>query len=88
MESSEIIGVGGLSISLNKEGDLEGFFPCMVSNQIPYNIISQDDIEKLYPISWIPGNRYVVHMDGGFDLVFKKSGKLYIADMKEWITRK
>ena len=76
--------LGGAKTVADKVGYLEGFFECIACEDCHGSILSQDDIEKMYPITYVQGHSYIVHMNDR-DLEFVKRGKFYIADFSAWI---
>ena len=68
----------------NVVGDLAGFFECVGSESVRLNILSQDDVESLYKVTYVQGDSFTVHMKNQ-DLIFRKKNKLYVADMSAWI---
>jgi hypothetical protein len=67
-----------------KVGYLDGFFECQACDDCPANIISMSDVEDKYPMTWIPGESIIVHMDEQ-DVVFNKKNKMWVADFSDWI---
>ena len=65
-------------------GNLEGFFECIAEKDCRISVLSQDDVESKYNITYIQGESYTVHMDQQ-DLIFVKKNKLYVADMTDWV---
>lgn len=43
------------------------------------------DVERLYPITYIQGEAFIVHMAKRDLLVFKQRNKLYVADFRDWV---
>jgi Reverse transcriptase (RNA-dependent DNA polymerase) len=77
-------GLSGPKKRITKVGDLAGFFECACDDDVRASIISQGQVEDLYDITWIQGDRYIVHLDGQ-DLEFVRKGKVYVANMRAWI---
>jgi hypothetical protein len=44
-------------------GYLRGFFDCQACNTCPMSILSMADMEDLYPITYVQGEKITVHMD-------------------------
>ena len=80
---SYISGLSGDQAPLHYEGYLDGFFWCKGSDDVIASVLCQADVEDLYRITYVQGVSYTVHMPDR-DLVFRKRGKLYIGDMREW----
>ncbi len=64
-------------------GLLEGFFECQTCEDCPANIMSQSDVEDLYPIMHVQEETITVHMEHR-DIMFTKCDKMYMADFSEW----
>ena len=79
------VGLRGESAETNLIGDLKGFFPVQVCDTCAASILSLSDVEELYEVTYIPGVKFIVHMNDK-DLVFYKRGKIYLADMSDWVT--
>lgn len=62
----------------------EGFCECQVCDDCLTNIISQSNVEDLYPIMYIQGETITVHMEHR-DIVFTKSDRMLVADFLEWV---
>jgi hypothetical protein len=45
-------------------------------------VLSLSDVEDIYKVSYVPGEAFIVHLPA-YDLVFKRTGKLYIADIRQ-----
>ena len=76
-------GIGGEKSVITHIGHLDGFFDCAAVSNARANILSQGQVEEIYDISYLQGDKYIIHMTNG-DLVFKQQGKVYVADMSEW----
>jgi hypothetical protein len=72
------------STTTNRVGYLSGFFDCQVCDTCPTSILSQADVEDLYPVTYIQGESYTVHMDDR-DLLFVCKDKMYVADFSDWL---
>ena len=83
--SGTYVGVSGDKNETSLVGDLEGFFTCQVCDTCTASVLCQYDVEKLYPITYIPTVSYTVHMPEK-DVVFYQRNKIYVADFSEWIT--
>ena len=84
--SAEVTGVTGHTEPVEHAGYLEGFFKCLSSPNITVSVLCQADVEELYDISYVPGSHYTVHMDN-YDLNFFQRGKMYVANMEDWIVK-
>jgi hypothetical protein len=74
-------GIGGKQLRASHTGYLEEFFRVYASDQVVPSVLSLSDVEDMYKVSYVPGEAFVVHLPAG-DLVFKRTGKLYIADYR------
>jgi hypothetical protein len=72
-------GVGGLQLTVDRKGYLEDFFDVYTSEHMKANVLSFSEVEDTYDITYIPCQAFVVHLPER-DIVFKRRGKLYIAD--------
>jgi hypothetical protein len=79
-------GLSGDKTKLTKVGTLVGFFDCLSSDKTQASVLSLADIEDLYPITYVQGKSYTVHLPDR-DLVFKRRGKLYLGDFSDWINQ-
>lgn len=70
----------------NMVGDLIGLFECVTCKDAKISILSQDDVEKLYEITYLQGDCMVVHM-GDRDLRFEKRKKIYVGDFRDWLDK-
>jgi hypothetical protein len=68
----------------SRVGHLDGFFECQACDTCPANILSQADVEDLYPVTYRQGESITVHMDDR-DVVFVRREKMYVADFSDWI---
>ena len=78
----KINGVGGLTLTVNQMGYLPNFFKVYSSEKTLANVLSFSDVEDLYPITYIPGESFIVHLPDR-DVEFKRRGKLYVALWEE-----
>ena len=88
LRSTQDMGFAGLSgdtTDITTVGHLEDFFDCLACENCSANILSQSDVEEKYEITYVQGEKYIVHLPER-DLEFKRRGKLYVADMSDWIT--
>ena len=81
-QTSYVSGLSGTAV-LPYVGELAGFFECKGSEDLPASVLCMADVEEIYPISYVQGESYTVHMRGR-DLVFRKRDKLYVANMLDW----
>ena len=65
-------------------GDLAGFFECVANKSVRISILSQDDVENIYKLTYLQGESITVHM-GDRDMVFRKNNKQYVADFLDWV---
>jgi hypothetical protein len=72
-------GVGSIQLTVDRKGYLEDFFDVYASEHTKVNVLSFSEVEDTYDITYIPHQAFVVHLPER-DLVFKRRGKLYIAD--------
>ena len=84
MDNIGFAGLSGATTSIDTVGHLEDFFDCIACDKCTANILSQSDIEEMYEITYVQGEKYIVHLPGR-DLEFKRRGKLYVADMSDWV---
>ena len=80
--SVKINGVGGLTLEVNQTGYLPNFFEVYSSDKTLANVLSFSDVEDKYPITYIPGESFIVHLPDR-DIEFKRRGKLYVALWEE-----
>jgi hypothetical protein len=85
MENIGFAGLSGATTNIDTVGHLEDFFDCLACEDCTANILSQSDIEDKYEITYVQGEKYIVHLPDR-DLEFKRKGKLYVADMSDWVT--
>jgi len=78
----KINGVGGLTLTVDKVGDLPNFFQVYSSEKTLANVLSFSDVEDKYPITYVPGESFIVHLPDR-DIEFKKRGKLFVALWEE-----
>ena len=64
--------------------DQPGFFECVANDNARIGILSQDDVERKYRLTYVQGKSITFQM-GDQDLVFKKKNKLYVEDFSSWI---
>jgi len=72
------------STTTDRIGYLAVFFDCQVCDTCPTSILSQADVEDLYPVTYIQGESYTVDMDDP-DLLFVRRDKMYVADFLDWL---
>jgi len=82
-QSTSCSGISGLPFELTHTGELDGFFQCHSSPKLAASVLSQDQIEQLYQVTYDQGRAYIVHLPDR-DLVFKKRNRLYVGDMRDW----
>ena len=85
MENIGFAGLSGATTNIDTVGHLEDFFDCLACQECTANILSQSEIEDKYEITYVQGEKYIVHLPDR-DLEFKRKGKLYVADMSDWVT--
>ena len=78
-----VSGLSGVGMNLPYQGYLEGFFTCASATNIAASVLCMADVEDMYPVTRVQGERFTVHLPSG-DLHFMRTGKLYIADMRQW----
>ena len=79
------VGLKGESQKTVLVGDLDGFFECQVCDTCAASILSFSDVMDLYNVSYDPEIGFTVHMDDR-DLIFRRHGKIFLADMRDWVT--
>ena len=84
--SGNIVGLGGQHKPIGQSGYLKGFFECMACEDCEGNILSQAQIEDKFKITYTQGVKYVVHLPDR-ELVFWRRGRVYVADMSDWVTK-
>ncbi len=72
-------GVGGLQLTVGRNGYLEDFFDVYLSEHTKVHVLSFSEVEDTYDITYKPHQAFIVHLPGR-DLVFEHRGKLYKAD--------
>ena len=77
------IGLKGESTETKMVGDLDGFFECQVCDNCAASVLCLSDVEAIYDVTYEPRIGFTVHMKNR-DLIFKKHGKIYLADMRDW----
>jgi hypothetical protein len=65
-------------------GYLDGFFDCHACVDCPANIISMADVEDHFPMTWLPGESIIVHLDER-DVIFVRKDKMWVGDFSDWI---
>ena len=85
--STPVNTLAGTEMSLELEGELDGFFPVKSSSDITVNILSFAEVEDKFDITYNPRESMVVHMKKR-DVTFRRVRKLYVADMSDWIKAK
>jgi hypothetical protein len=65
-------------------GYLQGFYDCQVCDNCPTSVLSQADVEHLYPVMYVQGESYTIHMDDR-EAVFVRRDKMYLADCPDWL---
>jgi hypothetical protein len=64
-------------------GYLQDFFEVYSSDEARVNILSFTEVEEVYPITYVPQEGFVVHMENR-DILFKHRGKMHVADLSEF----
>jgi len=72
------------SSATNRISFLEGFYECQACDNCPTSVLSQADLEDIYPVTCVQGESYTMHMDDR-DLVFVRRDKMYVADFSDWL---
>ena len=67
---------------VNKVGYLPIFFKVYSSEKTLANVLSFSDVEDMYPITYVPGESFIVHLPDR-NIEFKRRGKLYVALWEE-----
>ena len=80
-----VTGINGKPITLDKVGDLYGFFTVYSSDQLSGNIISYAEVASHFDIEYIHGVGFMVHYDDGV-LLFENKNNLFVADFSAWST--
>ncbi len=82
-ETVKVRGVGGVQLELDQVGYLQDFFEVYSSNEARVNILSFTEVEEVYPISYVPQEGFVVHMENR-DVLSKRRGKMHVAGFAEF----
>ena len=77
--------MSGKGKSISYKGYLDGFFDCIACYDCTANILCEADVEDMFQMTIVQGVSKTVHMPDG-DLVFKREGKFYMADMSDWMS--
>lgn len=83
------VGITGLTdaeIVVDKTGTLPCFFDVFTSDDVEVNILSMHDVESALDVYYMPNKGFVVVTSCG-DIFFKKEGRLYVADMRPFLSR-
>jgi hypothetical protein len=75
-------GIGGRQLVVTKTGYLNKFFRVYASEDAKLNVLSLADVEDMFPVTYVPGKAFVVHLLGR-DLEFVRRGKLYVAHIQK-----
>jgi hypothetical protein len=49
------------------------------------SVLCLSDVEDMYRVTYVPGEAFIVHLPS-YDLDFKRTGKLYVADCRQILT--
>ena len=79
----DITAFGGQVISCEQVGDLPGFFTVGVNPNFEVNIISLHEIECVFPVEYLQGDRYIVMTQLGERHFIKGGHGLYTAEFKD-----
>ena len=82
----KVAGLSGHAVELPNVGELPQFFTCKTADNLRVSVLCQADVEDLYPIVYEPGVSYTVCLPNR-ELVFYRRNKMYIADMRDWVTQ-
>jgi hypothetical protein len=74
-------GIGGRQLVVTQTGYLDEFFRVYASEDVKPNVLSLDDVEDMFPVTYVPGKGFVVYLPG-HDLEFARIGKLYVANLQ------
>jgi hypothetical protein len=77
--------MGGIS-KTTRVGYLDGFYECQACDTCRTSILSLSDVEDIYPVTYIQGESFTVHMDDR-DVIFACRDKMYVADFSDWIVK-
>ncbi len=69
-------------MKVDRTGYLDEFFRVYASEETRANLLSFAEVEELYNITYVPREAFIVHLPEQV-LVFKRKGKLYVADFAE-----
>jgi hypothetical protein len=56
------------------------------SEKTQASVLSLADIQDMYPVSYVQGKSYTVHLPDR-DIVFRRKGKLYLGEFSDWINQ-
>jgi hypothetical protein len=65
-------------------GYLDGFLDCQACDCCHANILSQAQVEDMFPVTYVQGESYTVHI-GDRNVVFNRHDCMYIADFSDWV---
>jgi hypothetical protein len=82
-DTVKVRGVGGVRLELDQVGYLQDFFEVYSSSEARVNILIFTEVEEVCPITYVPQEGFVVHMDDR-DILFKRCGKMHVADFAEF----
>jgi hypothetical protein len=74
-------GIGGRQLVVTQTGYLDEFFRVYASEDAKPNVLSLADVEDMFPVTYVPGKAFVVHLPGR-DLEFVSRAKPYIANIQ------
>jgi hypothetical protein len=78
-------GIGGKQLKAEHTGYLQEFFRVYASEQANPSVLCLSDVEDMYRVTYAPGEAFIVHLPS-YDLAFKRTGKLYVADCRQILT--
>jgi hypothetical protein len=78
--------LAGTEMELELDGDLEGFFRVKSSSKLRVSILSFAQVEDVFSITYNQRESMVVHLPER-DVIFHRQGRLYVADMSDWLDR-
>jgi hypothetical protein len=76
-------GLNGERTAIHQTGHLRDFFECLACNTCGANILSQSEVEDKYDVTYLQGEKYIVHLPDR-DLEFLRKDRGYVADMSDW----
>jgi hypothetical protein len=79
----KINGIRGYQMTVREKGFLPNFFPVYCSPEAKVNVLCFAEVEDLFEVEYRECEGFVVHLENGKEIFFKRKNKMFVADIAD-----